>query len=1222
MNSPFKCSSLCFIAIFLFVTCCLSFAAGDVRIVKWQHPQPVKQTLRQAGKWQVRGYGQQSTINSTKSAIHNARITFNEQLKNSSGIYFVDDMENGVNGWTVNTSSDTLWHQTTYDNVSPTHSWWCAVESTAKYNTGSRVNQSLISPAISLTGYTLPIHLLFNEEFGTEWGKDFCTVGVSTDGGVTWNELRSDTNSCSGNTGGWIITDFDLSEYANLTINIRFHFDTGDELSNDYSGWLIDNMIVFTGGRVGGVTYFDINQNGRQDTLEPPLDDGDWKITASGSLFTVSTWPDDQGRYSFTLPAGSYTLTEAIVPGWTPISPSSGSWQIALASPESVITANFGNWHPGAVLSGYVFNDANFNGIQDSSETLVPHQRINIYGPSYDDFRYTDGTGHYTFVVIDTGEYHIVENGIQFGTIQTFPPDGADYEIFVHDLSTNVSDLRFGVYYLPPYGRTCAIGGWIFNDLNRNGVRDGGEPGLGGIEVYLSGRPIISDSSGHYSFDSLYPGSYNLEVNMPPHWAIISPPSHKYHFDIPGGIKIDTANFGEAPSTKNASISGWLFHDRNRNSVRDGDEPGLAGLAVYIGGDVDSTTVSDSTGHYSFDSLYPGYYSVWANKPPNWVISSPGPSVYSFNLPDGKKIDTANFGEFSSARDASVSGQCFNDANKNGARDQGELGIGVWTITLTGIDHDRHFYQRQVITDSSGNYSIDSLWVGTYLLNQSLRSCWVQTLPPGFRPIIVTLDSANETSADFGDSYDSTFSIGFRSFISDSLALAKSYDGKKFGQPIKKLYVTQALFRTAFTNKVTPVAAATGLQITFKYPFIDSLVVVPPAAQAYDETRTSAVLNFPNGLLSGQTVQIQGVCTGPKPGSSLTQGVKSAVWTFPDRSKNATRAYLKSTPFRYVKPNAVDMLMAMAGYTVQIGVPLGRYSPHTVLMRKYTDITKSLVDSRGNMHMGSPTCLSTYTSGASIKKMVYYLPPSKQDNRLFAEAVALKVSILASELSITPYGFGDLIFDEGGDNPFNGKSISFIAGVLDQYMSSYRDTVGCYHCQISAGYEWFDSLSLYHTIRKIDSAFCGPIDYTAWIPGSYPLLKLTAVRSVADIHYIHIDSSFCAVGKNPPVAAIPEPDLFDLLQNYPNPFNPSTTISFTLPQAGSVTLKIYNALGQEVATLLNREQMDEGEQEVLFNASSLASGIYYYRLVIEGIPDEDGVLGQSYTAVKKMVLLK
>jgi hypothetical protein len=94
------------------------------------------------------------------------------------------------------------------------------------------------------------------------------------------------------------------------------------------------------------------------------------------------------------------------------------------------------------------------------------------------------------------------------------------------------------------------------------------------------------------------------------------------------------------------------------------------------------------------------------------------------------------------------------------------------------------------------------------------------------------------------------------------------------------------------------------------------------------------------------------------------------------------------------------------------------------------------------------------------------------------------------------------------------------------------------------------------------------------------------------------------------VAAAQIPQAFQLQQNYPNPFNPSTVISYSLEKAGNVTLKVYNMLGQEVATLVNGFQT-VNTYNVTFNASSLSSGIYLYEL-------RTG----SNVVTKKMILMK
>ena len=88
------------------------------------------------------------------------------------------------------------------------------------------------------------------------------------------------------------------------------------------------------------------------------------------------------------------------------------------------------------------------------------------------------------------------------------------------------------------------------------------------------------------------------------------------------------------------------------------------------------------------------------------------------------------------------------------------------------------------------------------------------------------------------------------------------------------------------------------------------------------------------------------------------------------------------------------------------------------------------------------------------------------------------------------------------------------------------------------------------------------------------------------------------------------PAEFSLSQNYPNPFNPSTSIKYSVPSNEYVSLKIYDVLGKEVATLVNQE-MNAGIYEVQFDASQFTSGVYIYRLITEEL-----------SISKKMILIK
>ncbi len=107
------------------------------------------------------------------------------------------------------------------------------------------------------------------------------------------------------------------------------------------------------------------------------------------------------------------------------------------------------------------------------------------------------------------------------------------------------------------------------------------------------------------------------------------------------------------------------------------------------------------------------------------------------------------------------------------------------------------------------------------------------------------------------------------------------------------------------------------------------------------------------------------------------------------------------------------------------------------------------------------------------------------------------------------------------------------------------------------------------------------------------------VTAVDDSNAAFSDTFVVQVRDATALEDLPVPAKYSLDQNYPNPFNPTTTITFQIPHPNLTTLKIYNVLGKEVATIVS-EKMNPGNYSYTFDGSSLATGVYYYRLEITG----------------------
>jgi hypothetical protein len=218
------------------------------------------------------------------------------------------------------------------------------------------------------------------------------------------------------------------------------------------------------------------------------------------------------------------------------------------------------------------------------------------------------------------------------------------------------------------------------------------------------------------------------------------------------------------------------------------------------------------------------------------------------------------------------------------------------------------------------------------------------------------------------------------------------------------------------------------------------------------------------------------------------------------------------------------------------------------------------------------------------------------------------------------------------DNKGNNQTLYF-SGTLedDVNIESYSlppiPPTGIFDSRISGGYRLSESEEIEIMIQSDDYPLKVQITGTNYGNTKGYLLKQFADN--VEVGDIEITDGIEVIINNENVSLLKIqlnsrlPANFVLEQNYPNPFNPSTKIKYRVPVRGSVNLKVINSLGQEIATLVHEEKA-AGTYEKDFDASNLASGIYFYRikLIDTSTNTAEGPIGQVIVETKKMVLLR
>ncbi len=521
------------------------------------------------------------------------------------------------------------------------------------------------------------------------------------------------------------------------------------------------------------------------------------------------------------------------------------------------------------------------------------------------------------------------------------------------------------------------------------------------------------------------------------------------------------------------------------------------------------------------------------------------------------------------------------------------------SITATGLDAGTYY---AVEADS-----VDWLHLG-YLIDE------VPTESPN-NYASVTLTELDTVTIDMVNS-PPIYNKSFRTAKAEQWATA--YDQKNAKKP-----VARKADRVSVRFNIIAPNAATSVKIKFGMYFTGAI---------WDDTDIShladSIVHIKDKIYTAAIPKDDTLTITGWGASGKKVKVKLEWQTLPTKTRQDVLVYDDNTP-RPSKPNLQNVgeelfttrLFGQGyfwdGHALVVGIPQGMKGANSVKHKKYTEVQKSFYKKTGDLtHTGDPKCLDKFTAGGLIDKQQISLPPDKQSNKLFAELLALKLNIAASVNEKFPSGLGQLTYDDPANptDPFNGL-------MLDDMVEKADSVISCLDVRIEG--HLLTTAEVYDVVRKIDSTFADAPNFKDTIRFTSGT-KLPGVSKLIDIPYLRFTPGIePVIVKSRGFETASVPLTFALYQNYPNPFNPTTSIQFDLPEQALVTLKVYNMLGQEVMTLLDNEFLSDGLQEYEVDATNLSSGVYLYRIVAQSVTDdEEGLSGQTYVSVKKMVLLK
>ncbi len=470
-------------------------------------------------------------------------------------------------------------------------------------------------------------------------------------------------------------------------------------------------------------------------------------------------------------------------------------------------------------IGDFVWQDANRNGQQDAGEPGIDGATVNLLKSSDSSLIATMTTGsaplyqhgYYQFNGLCAGDYK-VEVIPPPGYFPTSPcssdqTTGTDSNCSPAEvsLSTNTSSnqtIDFG--FVTPC--TGAIGDFVWNDIDRNGQQDAGEPGIDGVTVNLLKAGVISATTttgivpggvhGSYQFSGLCQGDYQVQVIFPTGFSPTLPCSINQTIGSdsncsPAPVNLPDDNFSNqtidfgfvTPCT--GTIGDYVWLDKNYNSLQDADETGIDGVTITLLKPSDSSFKATTTtgvdpngiyhGYYEFSGLCKGGYTVVSDPPAglnpvplcsdNQTIGDDSncPPVPVSLFDDNSSNQTIDFG-FESPCSGKMGDFVWEDLNGNGLQDVGEPGIDGVTVHLRKSDNTMIATTTTSVDPGGkdGYYQFDGICTGDYIVEVVIPVGYLYTKPCGndqsipndsnCNPALVKLpwnDSSNQT-IDFG----------------------------------------------------------------------------------------------------------------------------------------------------------------------------------------------------------------------------------------------------------------------------------------------------------------------------------------------------------------------------------------------------------------------------------------------------------------------------------------